>query len=153
MSERVRLVDVADLERSLPSTSGVLDEGLAVWAIEMVSAAALSITRRDWRDPLDVPPGVMAVLAMATRRLYTNPDRMTREAEGDYSYGLDASVTKAGIFTADERKQLEEYRVVQRLQGIGTIGTYRGDGYYSGTRYVPDGTEYGFPWYADGDLP
>lgn len=153
MTERVKLVDVADLERSLPSAAGVLDEGLAAWAIEVVSAAALSLTRRDWSSPLDVPPGAMAVLAMATRRLYTNPDRMTREAEGDYSYGLDSSVTKAAIFTPEEEKRLAEYRLDRKPKGLGTISTYRGDGYYSGTRYVPDGTEYGFPWWSEGDLP
>lgn len=147
--ERVRLVELADLERSLSSDSGPLDQGLAAWAIEMVSAAALDITRRDWRDSLDVPPGALAVLGMAVRRLYTNPDRFTREAEGDYSYGLDATVTKADIFTPGEKATLLEYRGARRQAGIGTLGTYRGDTYRSGTRYVPDGTEFGFPWYQE----
>lgn len=149
--ERVRLIDPVDLERSLSSDHGPMDEGLAAWAIEMVSAAALDITRRSWTGPLDVPPGAMAVLALATRRLYTNPDRFTREQEGDYSYGLDATVTKAAIFTPDEAKILGEYRAVQRPRGIGTISTYRGDLPRTSTRYVPDGTEYGLPWY-EGDL-
>lgn len=151
--DRVRLVDVADLDRSLSSDYGVLDEGLADWAIEVVSAAALDITKARWADPMDVPPGAMAVLALATRRLYTNPDRFTREAEGDYSYGLDATVTKADIFTPSERATLLEYRAgAQRVKGIGTIGTYRGDAYGPQTRYVPDGSAYGFPWYAEGDV-
>lgn len=147
---RVRLVDVADLERSLSSDYGPLDEGLADWAIELVSAAALDITKARWADPMDVPPGAMAVLALATRRLYTNPDRFTRESEGDYSYGLDATVTKADIFTPAERATLLEYQAGPvRVKGLGTIGTYRGDAYMSSTRYVPDGTRYGFPWYAE----
>lgn len=147
--ERIRLVEIADLERSLSSDYGSLDQGLAAWAIEVVSAAALDLTKRDWRSPADVPPGAMAVLAMATRRMYTNPDRFTREAEGDYSYGLDATVTKADIFTPNEKKTLLEYSSARRVSGIGTVGTYRGDVARSGTRYVPDGTEYGFPWYCD----
>lgn len=150
---RVRLVDVADLERSLSSDYGPLDEGLADWAIELVSAAALDITKAKWADPLDVPPGAMAVLALATRRLYTNPDRFTRESEGDYSYGLDATVTKADIFTPAERATLLEYQAgPARVKGLGTIGTYRGDMYGHRTGYVPDGTRYGFPWYADGGV-
>lgn len=147
--ERTRLVEMADLERSLSSDYGSLDQGLAAWAIEMVSAAALDLTRREWRSPADVPPGAMAVLGMATRRMYTNPDRFTREAEGDYSYGLDATVTKADIFTPNERRTLLEYRSARRASGIGTMGTYRGDVGRTGTRYVPDGTAYGFPWYSD----
>ncbi len=146
---RVRLIDPADLERSLSSDSGPMDQSLAGWVIDMVSAAALDLTRRDWNSPLDVPPGAMAVLALAARRLYTNPDRFTRESEGDYSYGLDATVTKADIFTPSERATLLEYRGARRMRGIGTLGTYRGDTYASGTRYVPDGTAYGFPWYAE----
>lgn len=152
--ERIRLVDVSDLERSLSSDYGPLDEGLAQWSIEMVSAAALDITKASWTSPLDVPPGAMAVLALAVRRLYTNPDRFTRESEGDYSYGLDASVTKADIFTAPERATLAEYRAgVKRVRGLGTISTYRGDMRIGRTVYVPDGTRYGFPWLDESDLP
>lgn len=148
--DRIQLVEVSDLERSLSSDYGPLDEGLAQWAIEMVSAAARDITRASWVGPLDVPPGAMAVLALATRRLYTNPDRFTREAEGDYSYGLDATVTKADIFTPSERATLLEYRQgPSRVKGLGTIGTYRGDMGMGRTGYVPDGTVYGFPWYAE----
>lgn len=152
VADRVHLIDLADLERSLSSDAGPLDEGLATWVIEMVSAAALDITRRSWTDPLDVPPGATAVLSLAARRLYTNPDRFTREASGDYSYGLDATVTKADIFTPNEVKTLGEYRPVARPKGIGTIGTRRGDVERLGTRYVPDGTEFGFPWYEGGEL-
>lgn len=149
MADRVRLIDPVDLERSLSSDAGPLDEGLATWVIEMVSAAALDITRRHWSDPLDVPPGAMAVLALAARRLYTNPDRFTRESSGDYSYGLDATVTKADIFTPNEIRTLQEWRVSQRPKGIGTIGTRRSDVKPIGTRYVPDGSEFGFPWWGD----
>lgn len=148
--QRVQLIGLVDLERSLSSDHGPMDEGLAVWSIEMVSAAALDITKRSWSGPLDVPPGAMAVLALSTRRLYTNPDRFTREAEGDYSYGLDATVTKSDIFTPNEEATLREYRRAQRPKGIGTIGTYRGDSCGGSTRYVPDGSRRGFPWY-EGD--
>lgn len=146
--ERIQLVDVADLERSLSSDYGVLDEGLAQWAIDMVSAAALDITKASWQSPLDVPPGAMAVLAMATRRLYVNPDRFTRESEGDYSYAFDSTVTKADIFTPPEKATLLEYRAgAARVRGLGTVGTYRGDMGLCTTCYVPDGTAHGFPWW------
>lgn len=148
---RVKLIDTYDLERSL-GEGAVLDRGRADWAIEMVSSAALDLTGQSWSEPLDVPPGAVAILALATRRLYTNPDRFNREAEGDYSYGLDASVTKAAIFTPDEEARLRAFKRVQRPQGIGTMSVRRGDVYTSGTVYVPDGTAYGFPWYSVGDV-
>lgn len=149
MKYRVRLLELADLERSLASDSGAFDERLAMWVIEIVSAAALDITKRDWSSALDVPPGAMYVMALAARRLYTNPDRFTREAEGDYSYGLDATVTKADVFTPNEKARLQEYAGIRKLKGIGTLGTYRGDIAVSDTVYVPDGSRYGFPWYGE----
>lgn len=146
---KVRLIDIEDLQRSLTVDAGVFNQGLAVWSIEVVSAAALQITGRNWKEPLDVPPGAMAVLALAVRRLYTNPDRFTREAEGDYSYGLDASVTKASIFTPDEKAVLEEFSTKRRLAGLASVSTFRGDLRCGDTIYVPDGTVYGFPWYRE----
>ncbi|WP_273352460.1 hypothetical protein [Corynebacterium resistens] len=150
--ERVKLVDVEDLKRSVGAESP-FDERLAEWAIEIVSATCLGVTGRAWVDPLDVPPAVMSVLGLATRRLYTNPDRFNREAEGDYSYGLDSSVTKADVFTPTELATLKRFSVAPSApRGIGTIGTYRGDEWGGETVYVPDGTRYGFPWYARGDV-
>lgn len=146
---RVTLIEMADLERAVTGDHGHIDHGLATWAIEMVSAAAIDLTRQTWTDPSEVPPGAMAVLALACRRLYTNPDRYTRESEGEYSYGLDATVTKADIFTPNERSTLMEYRRGRRVSGIGTLGVYRGDVSPTGTRYVPDGTARGFPWYSE----
>lgn len=147
---RVRLLELDDLERSLPiPDGGEIDATRAEWAIEMVSAAAVSITRQAWQIPEDVPIGCVPALAMAARRLYTNPDRFTREAEGDYSYGLDATVTKADIFTPSEKATLLEHAVSRRVTGLRTIGTYRGDISREGTVYVPDGSRYGFPWYSE----
>lgn len=155
MANRVMLVEDADLERSLSRDSGPIDAGLARWAIEVVSAKALELTGRtgSWVIPEDVPAGAAATIGVACRRLYTNPDRYTREAEGDYSYGLDASVTKADIFTASEERSLREYSAnrTPRVKGIGTLSTYRGDAHEPTTVYVPDGTRAGFPWYESGD--
>lgn len=150
---RVKLLDHEDIRRSLGADSGPFDTDLADWVIEMVSAAALDLTGRDWKDPLDVPVGALAILALAARRLYSNPDRFTRESEGDYSYGLDATVTKAGIFTPDEAGRLKAFRQARRVNGLETISTYRGDVRSpDGTVYVPDGGLIGFPWYNEGDL-
>lgn len=152
----MKLIESADLERSLSRENGPIDEGLAAWAIETVSAKALELTGRhnSWVEPDDVPAGAAATLGIACRRLYTNPDRFTREGEGDYSYGLDASVTKADIFTAAEESSLKAYGInrAPRVKGIGTLSTYRGDAHEPSTVYVPDGTRKGFPWY-DADDP
>lgn len=153
MADRPSLIAPADLVRSIPgSDAGPIDEGLLQWAIETVSGRALAITGRAWSTPEQVPAGVYPILGVAARRLYVNPDRFTREAEGDYSYGLDASVTKASIFTADEEAALREEAVGGRTRGIGTLATRRGDAGAPRTRYVPDGTRCGFPWYAEGDF-
>lgn len=154
MADRPLLVDPADLVRSIPgSDTGPVDDGLLQWAIETVSGRALAVTGRLWRTPAEVPSGAYPILNVAARRLYVNPDRYTREAEGDYSYGLDASVTKAAIFTADEEAALREYAGEQsRPKGIGTMSVRRGDVSEPRTVYVPDGTRYGFPWWAEGDV-
>lgn len=151
--QRPLLIDPADLVRSIPgSDTGPVDQGLLQWAIETVSGRALAVTGRQWQSPDDVPYGVYPILNVAARRLYVNPDRYTREAEGDYSYGLDASVTKAAIFTPDEEASLREFGGAGRVKGIGTLSTRRGDVGEPRTHYVPDGTRYGFPWWAEGDV-
>jgi hypothetical protein len=143
-----RLVATADLERSLTNDAGPLDMGLALWAIDVVSAKAVELTGRAWLVPDDVPAGARATMGVAARRLYTNPDRYTREADGSYSYGLDPSVTTADIFTAPEAASLRTYAVrAPRVRGLGTVSTYRGDVGEPRTVRVPDGTAEGFPWY------
>ena len=117
--QRPLLIEPADLVRSIPgSDTGPVDQGLLQWAIETVSGRALAVTGRQWQSPDDVPYGVYPILNVAARRLYVNPDRYTREAEGDYSYGLDASVTKAAIFTPDEEASLREFGGAGRVKGI-----------------------------------
>lgn len=152
--DRIRLVDPADLERSLSSDHGPLDEGLAAWAIQTVSAVALDITGQTWTTSIDVPAGASAVIGLAVRRLYTNPDRYTRIAEGDSSLGYDASVTKADIFTPGEVDTLRRYRLkpITRPKGIGTMSTTRGDAVARTDETVPVHRGEPFPWYRDGDL-
>lgn len=127
----VNLINPDDLKRSLPKDEAeAFDADFGRWVIDIVSAAALHETRQAWKTPDDVPSGVVPVLALACRRLYTNPDRFTRESDGSYSYGLDESVTKAGIFTADQLAILHDYRAgVAKITGLGTVSTYRGDLY------------------------
>lgn len=123
------LLDATDIARSLGA--GVeLDAGLAEWVVDVVSATALDIAAgATWNEPSDVPAAVTAVLGLAARRLYTNPDRLTREAEGDVNYTLDVSVTGADIFTPAEEARIAKYAVtrITRPIGFGTVSTYRGD--------------------------
>lgn len=123
------LIDTADIARSL-GTGVELDADLAAWVIDVVSATALDIAAGvTWSSPSDVPAAVSAVLGLAARRLYTNPDRLTREAEGDVNYTLDSSVTGADIFTPAEEARIAKYAVtrVTRRVGFGVVSTYRGD--------------------------
>lgn len=128
----IQLIDFEDLERTLGEATAPLDKGLAGWVIETVSVHALDITGQDWAGPEDTPPIVRSIVTLAARRLYTNPDRMTREAEDGYSYGLDRSVTDAEVFTPSEAKRLgrfaiPEYRRLLEDPQLGTVSTYRGD--------------------------
>ena len=98
----VKLISSDDLKRSLPQEeAATFDTGFAAWVIDM---------------------------RIAARRLYTNPDRFTRESDGSYSYGLDSSVTKSEIFTPDQLAILRDYATnTTKIKGFGTISTYRGD--------------------------
>ena len=143
------LISPEDLQRSLASSAG-FDRGLASWALEVVSNTAMLIANRfDWTAE-NVPPAVQSVVSLAARRLYTNPDRMTREADGDYSYGLDSSVTNADVFTDTEKATLRGYHPGRRTGSLRVVPTTRGDAHLPSGR-VPDGTSDGFPWYADGN--
>ena len=149
--DRPSLIDPADLERSLSDDHGPLDEGLATWAIHTVSAVALDLTGQSWETTLDVPAAAAAVMGLAARRLYTNPDRYTRVAEGDSSLGYDASVTGADVFTPSEVATLQRHRRTRRARptGLGTVSTTRGDDRLSDETVPSQGGE-PFPWYRDG---
>lgn len=145
------LISPEDLQRSLSSSAG-FDQGLAEWALEVVSNTARLIANRvEWTRE-NVPPVVQSTVSLAARRLYTNPDRMTREADGDYSYGLDSSVTNADVFTATEIATLRAYNPGRSTGGLRIVSTTRGDAHAPSGR-VPDGTRYGFPWYGTSDGP
>ena len=141
------LVTPESLRRSL-GDAVTFDDALADWALEVVSNTARLIANRSSWTADNVPPAVQSVISLAARRLYTNPDRFTREADGDYSYGLDSSVTNADVFTETEKGVLLDYREARRTGNVMTLSTTRGDAYQP-TGYVPDGTRYGFPWYGD----
>lgn len=142
------LINLEYLQASLTDAAR-FDVRLAQWAVEVVSnTARLIANRTDWTME-NVPPAVQSVVSLATRRLYTNPDRFTRESSGDYSYGLDASVTSADVFTPTEKGTLLQYAKRPSTGGLRTVSTTRGDAMAPSTGYVPDGTRYGFPWYRD----
>lgn len=143
------LVTPESLRRSL-GDAVTFDGALADWALEVVSNTARLIANRASWTAENVPPAVQSVIGLAARRLYTNPDRFTREADGDYSYGLDSSVTNADVFTETEKGVLLGYRAQNRTGSVMTLSTTRGDAYQP-TGYVPDGTRWGFPWYG-GDV-
>lgn len=142
------LITVEYLQSSLTDASR-FDMGLAKWAIDVVSNTARLIANQPSWTFESVPPAVQTVVSLAARRLYTNPDRFTREASGDYSYGLDPSVTNADVFTPTEIGTLRGYAPGRQSGGLRTVATTRGDAHYP-DGYVPDGTRYGFPWYAGG---
>lgn len=126
------------------------DEGLAKWVIEVVSNTARLVANQVGWTAETVPPAVRTVVSLAARRLYTNPDRFTRESSGDYAYALDSSVTNADVFTPTEIGTLRRFAPGPRFGGLRTLSVTRGDAYRP-DGYVPDGGHIGFPWYAGGD--
>lgn len=141
------LISPQALQQSL-TDSATFDLGLAQWALSVVSNTTRLIAGKpDW-TAASVPPVVQSVVSLASRRLYTNPDRMTREASADYSYGLDSSVTNADVFTPTEISTLRSFSPTRRTGGLATIATTRGDALAPSGKFVPDGTQYGFPWYG-----
>lgn len=147
-SPQTALIDLEYLQSSL-TDSARFDVGLARWAVEVVSnTARLVANRTDWTLE-NVPPAVQSVVSLATRRLYTNPDRFTRENSGDYGYALDSSVTNADVFTPTEKGTLLQYAKRPSTGGLRTVGTTRGDALAPSGGFVPDGTRHGFPWYGE----
>lgn len=128
------------------------DTGLAAWAVEVVSNTARLIANRpEWTEHT-VPPGIRTTVSLAARRLYTNPDRFTRESSADYSYALDSSVTNADVFTETERGYLRQYAPGRKTGGLRTVATTRtARDTYLPDGYVPDGGQIGFPWYVNGE--
>lgn len=141
------LITLDDLQATL-TDAATFDMDLGSWVLEVVSnTARLVANRTDWTLE-NVPPEVQSVVSLAARRLYTNPDRFTRESSGDYSYGLDPSVTNADVFTPTELGYLRKYAPARRTGGLSTLSTTRGDAGAPSSGYVPDGSATGFPWYA-----
>lgn len=142
------LISSDDLALSLTDVH-VLDEGLAQWAVQTVSDMARDLAGRQWTAE-DVPGAARAIIGLAARRLYANPDRFVRETTPEYGYALDPSVTSADIFTPTEQARLRRFAAPRRTGGLTTISTTREplDGFGSGDVYVPDGTTTGFPWYG-----
>ena len=122
--ERVKLIDFEDFKRFFESSEDI-NKDLADMCIEIVSQEALYISGAKWKGHADVPLAILPVLVLACRRLYMNPDRFTRESNGEYSYALDSSVTDASIFTPNEVARLKEIggRRGNRLSGLGSIRT------------------------------
>lgn len=145
------LISVEYLQSSLADAAR-FDIGLAHWAIDVVSNTARVIASQPEWDLESVPPAVETVISLAARRLYTNPDRFTRESSADYSYGLDPSVTHADVFTPTEIGTLRTYAPGRKTGGLTTLSTTREEPSLSRNGYVPDGTEFGFPWYGGGGL-
>lgn len=142
------LITPDDLANTLEDATR-FNQSLAEWAITVVSNTARLIANRPaWStEEQNVPPAALSVVSLAARRLYTNPDRFTREASGDYSYGLDSSVTNADVFTPTEVGTLRRFSPSRPSGGLGTVSTYREDTVAPHGGYVPDGSEFGFPWY------
>lgn len=130
---------------SLPLMASVTD--LADWLGDEIAAndpRAVALLRRasalvrseagvEWAD--EVPEDVQGVVIAVAARVWSNPNSAIQRTAGSFSERLSERAAE-GMYLADEERRILS-RYAQTRFGIGTIRTYRDDGYGGGTVWVP----------------
>lgn len=112
--------DVAALETRLGRTLVAGDHGRAQAAIDDAWSLVESVAGRTWHvegeDPGSPPRVIVTVVLAVARRAFENPEGMSQESIGSYSYSL-ATGTVPGVYlTAEERAMV-------RRAGGGSVRT------------------------------
>lgn len=114
-----RLAEVADLEARM----GTVDATKGAAALDDISALVAAESGCDW-DATSVPAAVKVVVLTAARRALENPQGVTSETVGSYSYALDASRATGVFLTASERKLIGRFGC-RNSSGLASLGLYR----------------------------
>jgi hypothetical protein len=103
------LATVEDLARGIDGGIDIDDEARAEWVLEIVSSWARLISRKSWvvTGTGAVPDDVVAVILLAARRLFTNPNLVVSWNEGPLAEKFSENAVPDGAFTPAEIAILE----------------------------------------------
>ena len=105
----------------------------AVALLRRASALVRSEAGQEWAD--EVPDDVQGVVIAVAARVWSNPNSAIQRTAGSFSERLSERAAEGMYLTDEERRVLSRYASVRF--GIGTIRTYREDGYGGGPVWVP----------------
>ena len=111
----------------------VVNDPRAVALIRRASALVRSEAGLEWAD--EVPEDVQGVVIAVAARVWSNPNSAIQRTAGSFSERLSERAAEGMYLTDEERRVLSRYASVRF--GIGTIRTYREDGYGGGPVWVP----------------
>lgn len=111
----------------------VANDPRAVALLRRASALVRSEAGVEWAD--EVPEDVQGVVIAVAARVWSNPNSAIQRTAGSFSERLSERAAEGMYLTDEERRILSRYASTRF--GIGTIRTYREDGYGAGTVWVP----------------
>ena len=126
------MASVSDLADWLGEEIAVNDPR-AVALLRRASALVRSEAGKEWAD--EVPDDVQGVVIAVAARVWSNPNSAIQRTAGSFSERLSERAAEGMYLTDEERRVLSRYSDVRF--GIGTIRTYREDGYGGGPVWVP----------------
>ena len=124
-----------------------LGDPRAAAVLRRASALVRSEAGQEWPD--GAPEDVQGVVVGAAARVWANPNAAIQRTAGSFSERLSERAADGLYLTDEERRILSRYS--QARFGIGTIRTYREDGYAAGSWVptLPAPSGQGFPFGED----
>ena len=113
----------------------------ATAVLRRASALVRSEAGMEWADGPGMewaggaPEDVQGVVVAAAARVWTNPNAAIQRSAGSFSERLSERAADGLYLTDEERRILSRYSPSRF--GVGTIRTYREDGYGGGAVWVP----------------
>lgn len=112
-----------------------LNDPRATALLRRASALVRSEAGKEWAD--GAPDDVQGVVVAVAARVWSNPNSAIQRTAGSFSERLSERAAEGMYLTDEERRVVARYSDVR--VGIGTIRTYREDGYGRDTVWVPTG--------------
>lgn len=120
----------------------------ATAVLRRASALVRSEAGVEWTD--GAPEDVQGVVVAAAARVWSNPNAAIQRSAGSFSERLSERAADGLYLTDEERRILSRYSPSRF--GVGTIRTYRDDGYAAANAWVPTApppSGQGFPFGED----
>lgn len=109
------------------------DDPRALAVLRRASALVRSEAGKAWET--EVPEDVQGVVVAAASRVWSNPNAAIQRTAGSFSERLSERAADGLYLTDEERRILSRYS--DSRFGLGTIRTYRDDGYGASNVWVP----------------